>query len=80
MRAGKGFALNNQLCSGWFFIEEELTFSPSPNGYVLTRFSANYLDRRTAEPSGLPRVLTTADFGKLSFSDADPDKLYRLLK
>ena len=77
--AGKGFVVRNQICSGWFFIDEVMTFAPSSDGYVLTRFSATYLDRRTAEPDGSPRVLTEAELGYRRFNDLDPDDLYPLL-
>ncbi|NZA28582.1 hypothetical protein H0E84_19595 [Luteimonas sp. SJ-92] len=74
--ASEGFVLRNQLCSGWFFIEEVMTFAPSGDGYVLVRFSATYLDRRTAEPDGAPRVLTESELGHRRFQDLDPDDLY----
>ncbi len=78
--AGEGFRIRNQLCSGWFFVDEVMTFSRSGTEYVLTRFSAAYTDRRTAEPDGAPKVLTEADFGRRLFKDLNPDDLYRLLR
>jgi len=77
--AGEGFVLRNQLCSGWFFIDEVMTFAPSQDGYILTRFSATYLDRRTAETDGAPRVLTESELGHRRFQDLDPNDLYPLL-
>lgn len=71
--------MRNQLCSGWFFIDEVMTFAPSGDGYVLTRFSAAYLDRRTAEPDGAPRVLTESELEHRRFRDLDPDGLYARL-
>lgn len=78
--AGEGFVLRNMTCSGWFFIDEIMTFAPADGGYRLVRFSAEYLDRGTAEPSGPPRVLTEAEFGHRRFEDLDPDDLYGLMK
>lgn len=77
--AGEGFVLRNQLCGGWFIIDEVMTFAPFGDGYVLTGFSAAYLDRRTAEPDGAPRVLTESELGHRRFQDLDPDDLYPLL-
>lgn len=76
---GKGFVLRNQLCSGWFFIDEVMTFAPSGDGYRLVRFSASYLDRGTGEPDGSPRVLSESRLGDRRFGDLDPDELYKLL-
>ena len=93
---GDGFLLRNQLCGGWFLIDETMIFAHdgigadaggyagidagvdagAESGYHLTRFTAAYTDRRTASPDGPPRVLTTADFGRVRFEDLDPDDLY----
>ena len=78
--AGEGFRIRNQLCSGWFFVDEVMTFTRSSAEYVLTRFSAAYTDRRTAEPDGGPKVLTEAEFGRRLFKDLNPDDLYPLLR
>ncbi|SFK42133.1 hypothetical protein SAMN04488082_12359 [Desulfomicrobium apsheronum] len=75
-----GFELQNQLCSGWFLITEIMTFAPATDGYVLTDFSAVYIDRRTAEPIGPPRVLTSKELDARPFNDLNPDDLYLLLK
>jgi hypothetical protein len=75
-----GFELQNQLCSGWFLITEIMTFAPATDGYVLAGFSAVYIDRRTAEPVGPPRILTPKELGVRPFSDLNPDDLYLLLK
>lgn len=75
-----GFELQNQLCSGWFLITEIMTFAPATDGYALAGFSVAYTDRRTAEPVGPPRVLTSKEFGARPFNDLNPDDLYLLLK
>lgn len=77
--AGRGFVLRNQLCSGWFFIDEVMTFAPSGDGYRLVGFSASYLDRGTGEPEGSPRVVPDSKLGNRRFGELDPDELYKLL-
>lgn len=77
---GSGFELQNQLCSGWFFITEIMTFAPATDGYFLVRFAATYTDRRTAEPAGQPRVLTQKELGARPFNELNPDDLYLLLE
>ena len=74
-----GFEVQNQLCSGWFFITEIMTFAPANDGYVLASFSVVYTDRRTADPVGAPHVLTPKEFGERRFNDLNPDDLYLLL-
>lgn len=76
--AGEGFRIRNQHCSGWFIVDEVMTFTRSGSDYVLTRFSAAYLDRRTNEPDGAPKVLTEAELGHRPFKDVNPDDLYPL--
>lgn len=76
---GDGFVLRSQLCSGWSFIDETMTFAPGGHGYVLTRFSATFTDRRTAAATGSPKVLSAEDFGLRRFEDLNPDDLYPLL-
>jgi hypothetical protein len=76
--AGDGFAVRNGHCSGWFFIDEVMTFATTEQGCRLIRFSAEYSDRRTEDHDGPLRVLTEAELGIRRFEDVDPDELYEL--
>lgn len=58
-----GFEMENQLCSGWFFITEIMTFAPRTDGYFLAGFTVVHTDRRTAKPVEPPHVLTSKELG-----------------
>ena len=73
------FVVRNQTCGGWYLIDERLTFAPSADGWVLVRFSADYLDRRDPEHDEAPRVVTARELGHRPFAEVDPERLYRLL-
>jgi hypothetical protein len=77
-----GFSIHNQLCGGWFFIDETLTFTPaaSGDGYILLRLTVRRTDRREPERGPQEETLTAKKFGEISFETLDPDALYALFE
>ena len=76
----KGFAIHQQTCSGWYFIDETLKFELSSEGhYQLREVVLRYFDRRSPESDDVVEALTPNDFGSIKFEDYRLEEAYKHL-
>jgi hypothetical protein len=82
--AGKGtyFTVEQQACSGWYFVNEYITFryNPKDSGVWLHKFGLRYTDRRNPDTLLPEKILTVKEFGRLRLNKVVLDSLYKLVK
>lgn len=73
------FTIEQQNCSGWYFIDEYITFKYiASNGKILLhKFGLQYSDRRDPDKVMRDKIYSQKDFGMLEFDKVQLDSLYR---
>ncbi len=77
---GKYFTIEQQNCSGWYFIAEFITFKflESDDRFLLHKFGLQYLDRRDPEKEMVEKIYTMKHFGEVTFQEASLEALYKM--
>ena len=75
------FTIEQQTCESEVITNEFITFKMDTiaNTAYLHKFEMEKIDERNSDNNVPLQTLTTADFGKISFTEVDIDKLYDLL-
>lgn len=75
---GEYFTLEQQNCSGWHFIFEQITFkySASTKQFSLHEIVLEYVDRRHPEKKEPREMYTSKALGNISFEEVRLDSLY----
>jgi hypothetical protein len=78
---GDYFTIEQQTCSGMFFIDEYITFKAAADGQVyLHKFSIVKTNRSDPEAAIPQRTLSVKEFGKLELEQVDLSNLYPLFE
>jgi hypothetical protein len=75
---GNYFTIEQQNCSGWYYINEYITFKYSDvdNEFYLHKFGLQYIDR--ADPENIEeKVVTPKQFESINFTHTSVDELYK---